>query len=263
MTRKIGSTVTRLCAAVLLTAGCWTVSHAQDVIIDIDDVEPGELQSAAFELKSRGDIQVIAIGAEHERGEAMFAYPWIIDAASRELVWSMDEEFTEAVDDNEWLRRFDDDIDLKPGVYEVYYYANRPYYFDGYHFDFGNIDLGNEKDNEKFNQELEDLLDALGKWMKNEKHDLSNDELRYLIRKLGIEIRSDGNVSTVAMGTGRLEPDIDLTRPRNDAYLSQAFALDEEAELELYGIGEFYKSEDIMVDWGWIIDARTREQVWE
>ncbi|GAB4328716.1 MAG: hypothetical protein Kow0074_24770 [Candidatus Zixiibacteriota bacterium] len=262
MIRKTGYSMIRLLVAVVLTIGIGTPVQAEKLIIDIRDIEPGAIQSAAFKVEDRGTVHITAVGAERGGSEAMFAYPWIIEAASRELVWSMDEEFTDAVDDSKWLRRFDDQIKLGPGVYEVYYYASQPYVLSG--FNFGTWDFGDGKDNEKLNRDLEDLLNALGEWMKSAKHATVNKgELRDLVRQLRVEIRSDDKVSTVSMGTGRLTPDIDLTHPDNDAYLSQAFALDKPTELEIYAIGEFYSSEDIMVDWGWIIDAKSRDPVWE
>ena len=73
-----------------------------------------------------------------------------------------------------------------------------------------------------------------------------------------VALYSDGPVRTVREGSGDPDAVVDLTRPDNDAYLSYAFPLDKPMDLEIYGIGEYYSSDDIMVDWGWVIDARTR-----
>ena len=54
----------------------------------------------------------------------------MVDLETRDVVWSMDEEFTRPVDDSKWLRKYDDMLHLDPGMYTLYYHACRPFFFE-------------------------------------------------------------------------------------------------------------------------------------
>ncbi|MEW5875274.1 MAG: hypothetical protein AB1752_08855, partial [Candidatus Zixiibacteriota bacterium] len=218
--------------------------------ITITGLGPGEVQSASFAISEDADIHVRAIGAERKASEAMFAYAWILDAKSRSLVWSMDEDFTEPVEDSEWLREFDDDIGLKAGSYEVYLTAGQPYFFG----DFSDGDV-------------RDLLDALGAWLdkkdKGGQLKWDSEMAEKVARHLMVEVSGAESVMRRTAQAERPKAVVSLVEPDNDAYLSHGFTVEQDVDLEIYAIGEYSKSDDIMVDRGWIIDAATRERVWD
>lgn len=53
----------------------------------------------------------------------------------------------------------------------------------------------------------------------------------------------------------------DLSGLRNDETVSRGFTLKKDMKLRIYALGEGFERE--MVDYGWIIDAHSRRQVWE
>src|SRR3990172_3916279 len=108
----------------LLRAACPALGD--DSIIEIRNVPAGELQSVFFTVGRDLAVQIEAVGAQWETGDHMFVYPWIIDAHKRTLVWSMDEEITARVKGTQWLRSYKDRVNLKPGMYELFFYAGRP-----------------------------------------------------------------------------------------------------------------------------------------
>jgi len=57
-----------------------------------------------------------------------------------------------------------------------------------------------------------------------------------------------------------VEPIVDLTRIRDDELVSQGISLDRSMDLRVLCLGE---GTDDLVDYGWIIDADTKEIVWE
>jgi hypothetical protein len=55
---------------------------------------------------------------------------------------------------------------------------------------------------------------------------------------------------------------LELNRARDNEYLSQAFSLKKDMKLRVYCVGERAGSYD-MVDYGWIVNSDTHENVWE
>jgi hypothetical protein len=55
---------------------------------------------------------------------------------------------------------------------------------------------------------------------------------------------------------------VSLTRVRNNDYVSAGFSLKFDTRLRVYCIGERDNDEDL-ADYGWIVDAKTHERVWE
>ncbi len=59
----------------------------------------------------------------------------------------------------------------------------------------------------------------------------------------------------------RVQPVVELVRVGDDEFLSQGFRLDEDMDLRIFCLGE--GSGRIMADYGWIINADTKETVWK
>jgi len=57
-----------------------------------------------------------------------------------------------------------------------------------------------------------------------------------------------------------VEPVIEITKVEEDAFLSQGMTLSKGIKIRILSIGEGYKD---LVDYGWIIDADTKETVWK
>ena len=113
---------------------------AQDREITLRNFEPNAIQCAGFTLNSDRTLRIDAIGAGGDKTikrtknnfadpQNMFAYAWIIDSRNRELVWRMTIHNTES----DWWgakynRKFEDDVELEKGEYELYYSSFRPIY---------------------------------------------------------------------------------------------------------------------------------------
>lgn len=216
--------------------------------VSIKDLEPNALEMVSFSVDRQADVEIQAVGAGLRSGEYLFAYPWIIDARTRQLVWSMEEEITDDVSSSKWLRSYDDEISLRPGSYELIYYAGPPFYY------FGDMDSG----------DLKELLDGLGNWFEKGKSDFPDDEEieRRLAPKYTVVLTSDDELRVDDAPPVRRAP-ISLIRPANDSYRKVDFQLTDDCDLEIYCIGEFAGSAESMVDGGWIVDADSRERIWE
>ena len=94
-------------------------------MISLRDLSDVEIKSAGIELAQPVTFHIRALGAGGSYGwtyqsNDMFAYGWIIDADTRQPVWTMDVENTSAVHND---REFDGTVRLNRGSYEVYFAA--------------------------------------------------------------------------------------------------------------------------------------------
>lgn len=216
-----------------------------ETTIKIDSLDPGDLKSVIFTVNRETPIHIEAIGAEWASGDRLFAYPWIIDARTRDLAWSMDDEFTRRAKDSRWLRQYDDQVDLKPGTYELYYYAGRPSLLDGsFH-----------------TNDLSDLLKSLGRWLDVQRRASNRDDESGLAGRYFVSLTGDASLVKAIPDAPIPEPAVKLIHPQNDAYLTAGFSLRHDMAVEVYSIGEYSGGE--MPDRGWIIDAQTRARIWE
>ena len=106
-------------------------------LLVLDRFDEDELRVVGIELTQDGTVKVEAAGARPRYSDHLSAYGWILDADTREIVWSMDEERTSRSDDNRSLRQAEAELDLKKGRYELYFWAGTRSY--GNDYNFGNI----------------------------------------------------------------------------------------------------------------------------
>ncbi len=79
-------------AIVLFMLMPLVVCFAQkDVLVDIHNVYPEEMEVAGFELSRDQDVQVEAVGLFYRarRYDFMLGTAWILNAETREVVWEL------------------------------------------------------------------------------------------------------------------------------------------------------------------------------
>jgi hypothetical protein len=234
----------------LVLGSVYPAAAGQNEIV-IDRIRSSDLEVEYFTLEKDQSVRIEAVGAEYQSGFGMFAYPWIIDSETRNLVWSMDEDVYEEVEDSPWLREFDDEIRMRRGSYELYYYAGQPSMV------FSDMEF------ESFSEFMDNLDEAIERL--KEFYDEDTEELDMSLTRLAREyfVRVSGEHMRAGRGESIREMLVAVLEPENNAYEQVSFALSEETELEIYSIGEYWSAKDEMVDWGWIEDARTGKHVWD
>ncbi|MEW5701747.1 MAG: hypothetical protein AB1792_05920 [Candidatus Zixiibacteriota bacterium] len=237
-------------AVLVVAAAAWDAfvprTARADGTIEIADLSSRDLVHRYFTVDRDLDVTIAAVGAALESGQSFFAYPWILDAKTRTMVWSLDEEITEPVPDSKSLRRFEGNVRLRRGSYELYYYVGWPDIFPG---GFDGENLG-----EVFKR-LGEALSRLGRGDKN-------DGLSSLAPRYHVVITGDAAALRETVAGTQRAPAVGLVRPGNDSYRQEGFTLQADLDLEIYAIGEYSQSGDAMVDWGWINDARLGRRVW-
>lgn len=225
---------------------------AQNTEVELRRFDPGDVQYKGFSLHTDKSVRITAVGAGGDKTVRrtknnfvdpmnMFAYAWILDAHSRELIWRMTPNNTES----DWwgekyIRKFSGEVSLKKGEYEVYYGAFRPLFLEtnGGYFNlkrlwekvFGDDDWWRENSEQWYIKVslVDEVFD------------------REAVEKYQRAIKNNSIVS--------------LTEVKDSEALKKGFSLKKGATLELYAFGEG-DSED-MYDYFYIVDAESRERTY-
>lgn len=224
---------------------------AQENVLELKNLGREQIQYTGFILKTNKKVHIKAIGAGGDKEIKritnfqedqfnLFAYAWILDAKSREMVWRMTIDNTKKVGWSDLEREFDGDVSLKAGEYEVYYSTVEPLFldFEGGFITFNKLMkkiFSGESDWEEFAHKwtfrIEDVDEVINSREVKKGHLLFRESCLY-----------------------------QMTGVENAYYESVGFTLTEPLEVSIYAVGEGYKGK--MFDYGWIIDARTRQEVW-
>jgi hypothetical protein len=239
---------------ILLTPLFFVLSSiAQDREITLREFAPDEIQCAGFTLNSGRTIVIEAIGAGGDKTikrtknnfadpQNMFAYAWIIDSRTRELVWRMTPKNT----DSDWWgakynRKFEGGVNLEKGEYELYYSAFRPVYLateDGY------FSL----------RRLWDKVWGDDDWWED------NAKNWYVTVKNVDETFEEDAVKKYQQALKR-SAIINITNVRESNTIKKGFSLKKPISVRIYAIGEGWEGE--MFDFAYIVDANSRERIWE
>jgi hypothetical protein len=181
--------------------------------------------ATGFELTRPSVVRIYSLFEKVRGQETSADYGWIVDFQTREIVWSANEAFDEDAGGHSKNRLVDDEIELGPGRYVLY---------------FGTDDSH-----------------SLAQYNTNPPHD----PLNWGIALLPSANLDAGGFSTFPVQEP--EPLIELTRVVSGAAREQAFRLDSGGRLHVLALGEYGVDDDLFYDFGWIIDGHTGETVWK
>ena len=239
-------------------------SGAEKSIISLRDYCSTELQHRGFELSRPTTIHIRALGGGGGKGwtyksEKMFAYGWILDAATREPVWTMTVSNTNRAGDN---RAFDGELRLERGRYEVYFVV----YGFAHHTTFKHIVLNiDHRRDPLFGFEREEKK-GLFSWFSEWFSDDIVEEWKDRCSRWGIDLLVDEG-SSAAVRTTSVQPELPHSVVRavglgEDEVIREAFSLPRSMRLRVYALGEGFRDAEL-ADFGWIVKRTTRERVWE
>jgi len=232
---------------------------ADKTIVSLKGFCDAELKMAGIELPHQATVKIRALGGG-ERGwtyksDRLFAYGWIINADTRELVWKMDVDNTSRSGDN---REFDGSVTLDAGAYEVYFTA----YAFGYHTMFTHFNINiDHRENPLFRSYRKGDKDGFWFFKSWWSEDIAK-EWEKRCKDWGLELLIDeskeGTVRTFTPPKQRQSVVVRAAGLGDSKLVRQGFSLSEHMTLEVYALGEGTK--DALVDYGWIVD---RQRVWE
>ncbi len=225
----------------------WAIRAGSETCT-IKDMRDAQVKVAGFTLNSDRTVSIRALGAGGDKEIKriytpqqdpfnLFAYAWIINAHTREMVWRMTIDNTKRDWWNKWRRTFEGDITLKKGEYELYFSAVRPDKVSGF--------LSFER--------ILDMMFGDDDWWDDQ------------LRKWYVEIKGvDAVLSEEAVAKyHRAYQDkaiVALDETGERSYEKRGFSTRKPITVDIYAIGEGWQGE--MFDYGWISNAETGKKIW-
>lgn len=227
------------------------------VLVDIHDLSPQESRVSAFVLSASQELQITAVGAEpwpdrlrsrddeHWQDDEQTTWPaaaWILDARTRAVVWDL--RAIETRRESNGLRRFSGKVRLPAGTYEAHYasYPASSISFNG-----------------DMNLSLKDIV-RMGRRAKTGGPYVENG----LYREFGLTIAGAGRRATrdelTTAQRAFTSSAIATVVPDRNESARKGFELTRPTAIEIYAIGELTLDEEF--DYGWILNADTRQRVW-
>ena len=200
---------TVIVAAVSLSLALPVIG-AEKTIVSLRDYCSTEMQQAGIELSRPATIHIRALGGGGTQGwtyknDKMFAYGWILDAATRKPVWQMSIKNTDRSGDD---RSFDGEIHLESGRYEVYFVV---YGFE-HHTSFKHIVLNIDHRRDPLFGYEQDERKGMFSWFSDWFSEDIVEDWKDRCSRWGIDLLVDENSSRMVR-TATIQPEILTKRP--------------------------------------------------
>ena len=179
-----------------------------------------------FHIDVPAKIRIYALGEKSNDGE-LADYGWIVNMKNHSRIWEMRTRNVRHAGGAEKNILFDGVVNFPAGDYILYYSS------DGSH----------------------SYLD----WNAPP----PNDPFHYGITLIATDDKTNIDFKLMQTTIDEENVIVQLTKVRDDEMRSASFTLREQSSIRIYAIGERSNSRGEMADFGWIINARTRDKVWE
>lgn len=216
-----------------------------ETLLKLDNPRLDEVQALGFELDKPGRISLESVGLRLKYRDDFNVYSWLINHDTRDIVWVMKESRSDRMRGSDVLYHEEDNENLEKGKYELYLYAG------GYNY--ANISIQGSGDFFRFlgdlfgNRHDADLEDYLGEcYVKLSSDQFGTDDLK--------TFNVDGDLGGALIKFNKL---------RDSEYVQAGFTLDKPMKLRIYSVFEYPEDYKNPADYGWIINADTRQKVWE
>ena len=199
-------------------------SAVENAVLTLDRLGDKALVRKTLSVAREVTLHISAIG-EGMVMDDLVDHGWITRSDTRERVWEMTQRNTRRAGGASKNRKFDGDVTLPKGTYELVFVTD------------------DSHSNDDWNARP------------------PFDPYRYGIVLSAAQMSDRASVSVAEYAPASGHPIVSLTKVRNSDLVSGGFSLKKESRLHLYGIGEWGSGRDA-ADYGWIIDAKTRKRVW-
>ncbi len=221
-------------------------------LVEINDIRQGDLEMVGFELTQGAEVDIEAVGVRTRYSKQMAVYAWIIDHETRQPVWVMSLARSAKHKESRALRFAEKVKFLEKGKYELYMYAGDLF--------TGNFNVSGSKD---FFDLLGDIFDD----EEDQDDEYYYRDVRYYLDDCYVKVSSE-EIGVDKVKTFDVNGDFSDALARfngvgNDEYIRQMFTLDKPMNLRIYSLIEHPRGWDAPVDGAWIVNAETREKVWQ
>ena len=225
---------------IVFAAGRLTAAE----VVHIEDVSDQDVVSQPFSLERAARLRIVCNGAGDGDSETLYAYGWILDARTRQVVWALGETQGGRARGARNIT-FDGGVDLPAGDYIGSFAA------------FGEwrrrMKIVRFLGRELFRFEIHDAGKKRG----------ARDDSGWGL-KIDIDDADADAVDRRLPDAGPPEDRavVQLTGIGHGALMQQGFTVPQAMALTVYCVGEGDPDSDALSDAGWILDARTRKRVW-
>ncbi len=264
------SAIRLLCVCML--AGCIAstaraATGQESVIVSLKEFVSTETRAQGFTLNNDATIHIYAKGGGYSGNDSwddndrMYAYGWILNAETREVVWEM--KYSATKRDGQY-RIADQYLPFKKGSYEAYF-TNFGYYTDKF---FSNIFMNIDRRRIDADETGKHTVKGWDKFLRlfglEDEH--WKEEWRENASNYGMEVycasAAPCNVS-MFNAPAPLKNEIISIRNITDSFHSEnGFHLSKPTQVRIYAIGEG-DAHERMYDYGWILEAESRKRVWD
>ena len=250
----------------LFTVWVAASSAGEKQIVSLKDLSDTQVKCAGFQIQQEATVHIKATGAGGENkwsyrggdhGGDMTAYPWIIDADTRNVVWEMTVDNSSRWKDE---RTFDGTVTLPAGSYEVYIAAavfsiNTAFTHASIPVDHRKHPLFGDMHAEKKN-----FFNWLSGWWSDDFAKAWDKRSRLW----GIDLLVDESVGSTSFNPPKARDNVVIkaTGLGENEVIRKSFSLGDAATLFIYALGEGDR-ENQLADHGWIVNAADRKRVWE
>lgn len=256
--RMFGVTALVVLAAVVIFAQDGRVA-----VVDLRDFTDVEVRAAGLSLSRDVEVKISASGGgdrsmireliNDDESAGMYAYGWIIDATTRDVVWEMNRDNTTGRRDR---RVAEESLLLKKGAYEVYFAAWGYVRSSGLSYSSANIDRRKE------DRRGRNMISIFG----DDYEDLREDFMERAKSDWGIEVDVDRKDADAVKKFDAPAPFrqtlVSVTGVGDDATVRKTLTVSKDLSVRIYAIGEG-RDRDELFDHGWLVNAETRERVWD
>jgi hypothetical protein len=197
----------------------------ENVIVNLTRIGNNQTRSESFTLKEDASVRIYAVGERTFSGKEMADRGWIINAKTRERVWSMEPENTEYAGGELRNRMVDEVIRLPKGTYTVFFQTDDSHAYKSW------------ENNPPFDQEHWGIT-------------VMGEGERFKMSMVDKDIHP--KASDIIAQIVHVEDDEDI---------SKEFRLDRTTRVRIYAIGEGSNRE--MFDYGWIEKSTSGDIIWE
>jgi hypothetical protein len=197
----------------------------QNAVVSLIRVGDSETRSTSFTLKKEAHLHIYAIGERGNSRRQMADYGWIINAKTREKVWTMDVDRTEHAGGAEKNRMVDEAISLPVGTYTAFFQTDDSHAYNDWN------------STPPFDQDHYGLTISL-----------AGDQADASVVETNVTPKETGVIAQIV-------------HVGDHANRTESFRLDKPAHIRIYAIGEGEGHE--MFDYGWIERMSDASRIWE